>query len=98
MSCLDFPLKEGVKKTFFLGLCPKHRTPPTHRPGLGLHSRGEKWKLSLLCFLGCLEHFIFSISPTEGGRGLGGLRSSPPSQGQVHRGAAEVDLDLTMGT
>ena len=37
---------------------------------------------------------INSISPTEGGRGLGGLRSSPPSQGQVHRGAAEVDLDL----
>ena len=36
----------------------------------------------------------FSISPTEGGCGLGGLRSSPPSQGQVHRGAAEVDLDL----
>ena len=38
---------------------------------------------------------IFSISPTVGGCGLGGLRSSPPSQGQVHRGAAEVDLDLT---
>ena len=41
--------------------------------------------------------FFFSISPTEGGRGLGGLRSSPPSQGQVHRGAAEVDLDLDEG-
>ena len=25
------------KKTFFLGLCPKHRTPPTHRAHLGLH-------------------------------------------------------------
>ena len=41
---------------------------------------------------------ITSISPTVGGCGLGGLRSSPPSQGQVHRGAAEVDLDLTRGT
>ena len=40
----------------------------------------------------------YSISPTVGGCGLGGLRSSPPSQGQVHRGAAEVDLDLTRGT
>ena len=25
------------KKRFFLGLCPKHRTPPTHRARLGLH-------------------------------------------------------------
>ena len=41
---------------------------------------------------------VFSISPTVGGCGLGGLRSSPPSQGQVHQGAAEVDLDLTRGT
>ena len=32
-----FDLREGVKKTFFLGLCPKHRTPPTHRARLGLH-------------------------------------------------------------
>ena len=39
-----------------------------------------------------------SISPTVGGCELGGLRSSSPSQGQVHRGAAEVDLDLTRGT
>ena len=31
-------LREGVKKTpFFLGLCPKHRTPPTYRARLGLH-------------------------------------------------------------
>ena len=37
----------------------------------------------------------FSISPTVGGCELGGLRSSSPSQGQVHRGAAEVDLDVT---
>ena len=41
---------------------------------------------------------ILGISPTAGGCGLGGLRSSPPSQGQVQRGAAEVDLDLTRGT
>ena len=40
----------------------------------------------------------FSISPTVGGCELGGLRSSSPSQGQVHRGAAEVNLDLTRGT
>ena len=39
-----FPLKlsflyirEGVKKNGFLGLCPRHRTPPTHRACLGLH-------------------------------------------------------------
>ena len=31
--------REGVKKksVFFLGLCPKHRTPPTYRARLGLH-------------------------------------------------------------
>ena len=30
-------VREGVKKRrFFLGLCPKHRTPPTHRTRLGL--------------------------------------------------------------
>ena len=29
-------IREGVKKNpFFLGLCPKHRTPPTHRARLG---------------------------------------------------------------
>ena len=39
-----------------------------------------------------------SISPTVGGCGLCGLRSSPPSQGQVQRGRAEVDLDYTRGT
>ena len=38
-----------------------------------------------------------SISPTVGGCELGGLRSSSPSQGQVHRGASEVDLDLDEG-
>ena len=42
--------------------------------------------------------FDFSISPTVGGCELGGLRSSSPSQGQVLRGAAEVNLDLTRGT
>ena len=30
-------IREGVKKAVFLGLCPKHRTPPTHRARLGLH-------------------------------------------------------------
>ena len=30
-----------------------------------------------------------------GGCELGGLRSSSPSQGQVHRGAAEVNLDFS---
>ena len=45
------------KTLIYLGLCPKHRTPPTHRARLGLH--WEKQKLSLFCFLGCLEHFIF---------------------------------------
>ena len=35
----DIDIREGVKKNnrFFLGLCPKHRTPPTHRARLGLH-------------------------------------------------------------
>ena len=34
----NYLLREGVKKIlFFLGLCPKHRTPPTHRTRLGLH-------------------------------------------------------------
>ena len=28
---ISFQIKEGVKKTFYLELCPKHRTPPTHR-------------------------------------------------------------------
>ena len=39
----------------------------------------------------------YSISPTVGGCELGGLRSSSPSQGQVHQGAAEVNLDLDEG-
>ena len=31
-------LREGVKKNrIYLGLCPKHQTPPTHRARLGLH-------------------------------------------------------------
>ena len=31
-------IREGVKKNrIYLGLCPKHRTPPTHRARLGLH-------------------------------------------------------------
>ena len=31
-------IREGVKKKrIYLGLCPKHRTPPTHRARLGLH-------------------------------------------------------------
>ena len=34
----NISIREGVNKsTFFLGLCPKHRTPPTHRARLGLH-------------------------------------------------------------
>ena len=34
----SFYLREGVKKkNIYLGLCPKHRTPPTHRARLGLH-------------------------------------------------------------
>ena len=33
----QFQLREGVKKNVFLVLCPKHRTPPTHRARLGLH-------------------------------------------------------------
>ena len=32
-----YTVREGVKKTFFFLLCPKHRTPPTHRARLGLH-------------------------------------------------------------
>ena len=46
------------------------------------------------------EHQVldFGISPTAGGGGLGRLRSSPPSQVQVQRGEAELDLDLTRGT
>ena len=44
-----------------------------------------------------LQGYFFSISPTVGGCELGGLRSSSPSQGQVHQGAAEVDLDLDSG-
>ena len=35
---LGVPVREGVKKKrIYLGLCPKHRTPPTHRARLGLH-------------------------------------------------------------
>ena len=31
-------IREGVKKKrIYSGLCPKHRTPPTHRARLGLH-------------------------------------------------------------
>ena len=31
-------VREGVKKKrIYLGLCPKHRTLPTHRARLGLH-------------------------------------------------------------
>ena len=44
-----------------------------------------------------LTSLVVSISPTVGGCELGGLRSSSPSQGQVHRGAAEVNLDLDEG-
>ena len=51
----------------------------------------NKLQISKLQIFNC----IFSISPSVGGCGLGGLRSGPPSQGQVQRGAAEVDLDLT---
>ena len=32
------------KKNVFLGLCPKHQTPPTHSARLGLHS---KWKIKV---------------------------------------------------
>ena len=37
--CDIYMLREGVKKKkrFFLGLCPKHWTPPTHRARLELH-------------------------------------------------------------
>ena len=35
---LLLPFREGVqKKNVFLGRCPKHRTPLTHRARLGLH-------------------------------------------------------------
>ena len=37
-----------------------------------------------------------SINPTVGVCGLRGLRSSPPNQCQVQRGAARVDLDLDL--
>ena len=41
-TTLSFQHREGVKKTrIYLGLCPKHRTPPTHRARLG-HSRKKK--------------------------------------------------------
>ena len=35
----DHAKAKGVckKKNVFLGLCPKHWTPPTHRARLGLH-------------------------------------------------------------
>ena len=33
-----YVVREGVKKNrIYLGLCPKHRTPPTQRARLGLH-------------------------------------------------------------
>ena len=54
----------------------------------------NKLQISKLQIFNC----IFSISPIVGGCGLGGLRSSPLSQGQVHQGVAEVDLDLMRGT
>ena len=59
------------------------------------------WSMTHSCISGyhlwyfTWSYFVFSISPTVGGCELGGLRSSSPSQGQVHRGAA---LDLTRGT
>ena len=34
---LNHSLRKGVKKRVFLGLSPKHRTPPTHRALFGLH-------------------------------------------------------------
>ena len=37
-----------------------------------------------------------SINPTVGVCGLRRLRSSPPNQCQVQRGAARVDLDLDL--
>ena len=40
----------------------------------------------------------FGISSTAGGGELGRLRSSSPSQVQVQRGEAELNLDLTRGT
>ena len=44
-----------------------------------------------------MQILLTSISPAVGGCGLGRLLSSPPSQGQVQWGRAEVDLDLTRG-
>ena len=41
---------------------------------------------------------VFGISSTAGGGELGRLRSSSPSQVQVQRGEAELNLDLTRGT
>ena len=32
-------IREASKKTFLLGLCPKQRTPPTHRAHLGLSGK-----------------------------------------------------------
>ena len=41
-SQMHILLREGVKKQFYLGLCPKQQTPPTHRARLGLHKVRKK--------------------------------------------------------
>ena len=52
-------IREGVKKKPDLfGTLPQS-SDPTHPPRTFGTPLSEKWKLSLFCFLGCLEHFIF---------------------------------------
>ena len=42
-------LREGVKKKqIYLGLCPKHRTPPIHRAHLGQSRKKEHFFLQSL--------------------------------------------------
>ena len=56
-------IREGVKKNVFLGLCPKHRTPPTHCGYSSIkHMEGveEGWKLE--------SPPLEGVSPVHGGR------------------------------
>ena len=48
-------IREGVKKNrIYLGLCPKHRTPPTHRARL---RKSRKKSRFFFTIFGALKHF-----------------------------------------
>ena len=57
-------LREGPKKIVFFGTLSQ-TSDPTHPPCTFGTPLSEKWKFSLFCFLGCLEHFIFFLKKWE---------------------------------